>query len=179
MELWFILSLIITFLLIVWLFFNISYPNTTISLKRSSSKTFPDWEYLIFWWILCHVIYFLNIQYQQLVLTCCNSIVPYYMSKGIVIDETKEGGIDNIPISVKNQINADNLHPEDSLLTWKSEIPSIVNKCKKIIIQTDVYDTDVSNYYDIRHVEFYNLDFFYQKATWWNILSFPHHLVHK
>ena len=37
----------------------------------------------------------------------------------------------NIPTSVKNKTNNDNLYPGDSILTSQSEIPSIVNTFKK------------------------------------------------
>ena len=37
-------------------------------------------------------------------------ISTYYLSKLFVIVETEEGGLYNIPIRVKNKINAVNLH---------------------------------------------------------------------
>ena len=46
---------------------------------------------------------------------------PSYMffSEVFFIVETKDGGIYNIPMILKNQIYADNLHPDDSLLTQR------------------------------------------------------------
>ena len=61
------------------------------------------------------------------ILTCRSDLVLYYISKAFFIVETREVGLDNIPVSVKHQINADNLHPEDSLLTCKEEISSTIN----------------------------------------------------
>ena len=61
-------------------------------------------------------------------------------------------------MSVKNQINDDNLHPGDGILTWKLSILSIVNTLK-IIIPIDVYDTYISHYYNGHHVDFCNMEF--------------------
>ena len=99
------------------------------------------------------------------ILKCCSALVPCYRSKVFSVFETKEGGIYNILTSVKNKINADNLHPEESLITSKAVITLIVNTLKKIIIPTDVYDTYVSHYYDIRHVEFLSYSFFCQTSS--------------
>ena len=52
------------------------------------------------------------------------------------------------------KIHTDNLHQEDSLLTFKAEVPSILNILNKIIIERDMYDTYVSNFYEYHHVEF-------------------------
>ena len=57
------------------------------------------------------------------------------------------------------QINSDNLHPKDSILKFKAEIPSIVIKLNIIIIPRDVYDIYVSNFYDESHVTLFNLEF--------------------
>ena len=67
---------------------------------------------------------------STVMLTCHSALVPYCFSKGFFFFETKEGVIDNITMSVKNQINADNLHPEDSLLTRKAVISPIINTLK-------------------------------------------------
>ena len=40
------------------------------------------------------------------ILTCRNALVPYYFSKGFFIVETEVGGVDNITISLKEQIDA-------------------------------------------------------------------------
>ena len=50
-------------------------------------------------------------------MTCHSDLVTYYLSNGIVIAETKDYGLDNIPIRVQNKINAVGLHSKDSLLT--------------------------------------------------------------
>ena len=65
----------------------------------------------------CHG--FLQPSISKVILTCGSALVPYYPSKGFVIVETKEGVKYNIKMSVKDKINADNLHPKDSLLTCK------------------------------------------------------------
>ena len=96
---------------------------------------------------------------STVILTCRSSIVTYYIYKVFVIVETEEVGLYNIPISVKNQINADGLHTEDILLTWKASIPSIVSTLNKIIIPTDIYDTYVYNFYYDHSVTFYNPGF--------------------
>ena len=92
-------------------------------------------------------------------MTFRSALVPYYLSKGFVVFESEEGDIDNIPMSVKIQIHADNLHQENSLLTCKAEILSIINTLKIIIIARYVYDTYASNFYEYCHIEFYNLEF--------------------
>ena len=61
-------------------------------------------------------------------------------------------------MSLKTQIHAYDLHQEDSLLTCKASIPSIVNILNRIIIPIDVYEQYVSKFYDYHHVEFYNLE---------------------
>ena len=58
------------------------------------------------------------------------------------------------------QVRDDNLHQEDSILTYKVAIPSIGNILNKTIITSDVYEKYSSNFYDDRYVEFYDLDFF-------------------
>ena len=59
-------------------------------------------------------------------------------------------------MSVKNRINSDNVNHEDSLITCKAAIPSILDTLKQILIPVDVYGTYVSHYYDDIHVEFLN-----------------------
>ena len=54
---------------------------------------------------------------SKVILTCHSDLVTYYLSNGIVIAETKDYGLDNIPIRVQNKINAVGLHSKDSLLT--------------------------------------------------------------
>ena len=81
--------------------------------------------------------------------------------------------MDNTPMSVKHQINADNLHPKESLVTWKSSVTSIVNTLSKIIILKDVYDTYFSKFYDEFYVTFFNLKFDVSvkyRLNNWNIL---------
>ena len=81
--------------------------------------------------------------------------------------------MDNTPMSVKHQINADNLYPKESLVTWKSSVTSIVNTLSKIIILKDVYDTYFSKFYDEFYVTFFNLKFDVSvkyRLNNWNIL---------
>ena len=40
---------------------------------------------------------------STVILKCHNCLVPYYPSKGFVVVETEVGGVDNIPINVKNR----------------------------------------------------------------------------
>ena len=40
---------------------------------------------------------------STVILKCCSALAPYHLSKGFVIFEAEEGGIDNIPMSVKNK----------------------------------------------------------------------------
>ena len=94
---------------------------------------------------------------STVILKCHNYLVSYYSSKGFVIVETEVGGVDNIPINVKKQINPSHLNQDDSLLACKGYIPSIANTLNKIIIARDVYENYLSRYYDDRHVGFYNL----------------------
>ena len=54
------------------------------------------------------------------IFTYLSALVQYYISKGFKQFETEEGGIDNIPISVKIQINVDNLHPKEIILRRKA-----------------------------------------------------------
>ena len=49
----------------------------------------------------CHG--FVKSSISTYILTCYNSLVTYYISKGFVIIETEVGGVDNIPIIVKNK----------------------------------------------------------------------------
>ena len=76
------------------------------------------------------------------ILSCLSDLFTYYLSKGFVIVETEEGGLDNISISLKKKVNAVNLHNEESILPYKSAITSIFNTLK-ITIPRDVYDTYV------------------------------------
>ena len=83
-------------------------------------------------------------------------------------------------MNVKNKIDADNLHPEDNLLTCKSAISSIVNTLHKIFIPTDVYDMYVSHYYDYRYVELFNEEFnFLPNSVWINLSILPSSLSGK
>ena len=63
---WFILSLMIKFVLIVFVWFNKSYTSMTVNFKRPSSMICLGWEYLRFCWISCHIMDLLNLQYRQL-----------------------------------------------------------------------------------------------------------------
>ena len=96
---------------------------------------------------------------STVILSCLIDLVPYYLSEGIYIVETEEGGLDNIPIIMKNQTNAVNLNNGDSILTRKVEISSIVNILNKIIILRGVYDTYVSKFYYDFPVELFSLEF--------------------
>ena len=91
----------------------------------------------------CHGFYKSSI--STFILTCLSALVPYYFSKGFLIFETEEVGVDSISISVKMQIHTDNLYQEDSLLTRKAAIPPIVDKLRKIIIAKYVFNTYVYN----------------------------------
>ena len=98
----------------------------------------------------CHV--FSKYPISTVILSYDSSLVQYYLNEIFFIAETEEGGPYNTPITVKDQINAVNLHKEDNLLTYKAEIPSIVKTLNKIIISRDIYDIDVSIFYDEHHV---------------------------
>ena len=73
--------------------------------------------------------------------------------------ETVVGGVDNIPIVVKETINATHLREENCLLSYKADISSTVNTLNKIIMARDVSQKYVSKYYDDFLVEYYNLEF--------------------
>ena len=78
--------------------------------------------------------------------------------------ETDEISLDKIPMSVKKQINAVNLHHEYNLLKCTVLMISIVNALNKLIIPRNIYDSYVYNFYDESHVELFNQEFFGQKA---------------
>ena len=78
--------------------------------------------------ISCHG--FAKSSILTVILTCHNDLVPHYLSKIFFIVETEVGGVDYITMNVKEKINSDNLHQEDSLITRKADIPSVVNKLK-------------------------------------------------
>ena len=99
---------------------------------------------------------FSKYQISKVIWICLSEKVIYDISQGFFVVETKESGLDNIPTSVKNQINTDNLNPKNSVLPRKSEIASNVNVFLKIIIPTEMYDTYLSHYDDDRHVENFN-----------------------
>ena len=171
------LSLIITYVLIFLVCFKIIDPNTTISLKRPSSKICLGWEYLRFWWISFYVMDLWYIKYWQLswhtAVTWFHMISIKYFSLF-----KKKGWSIQYPISLKDKSMLIKLHPEDIFLTHRSAIPSIVNTLNKIIIPTDVYDTYVSHYYDDCRVEFltWNLN---NCQTWFLLTgtSYPNHCV--
>ena len=50
------------------------------------------------------------------------------------------GWIENIPMIVKNRMNAADLHQWEIIITVKEYIPSIVNTLKEIIIARYVYE---------------------------------------
>ena len=77
---------------------------------------------------------------STVILTFRSALVPYYINIVFFIVDTKEGGRANIPIRVKEQINAVYFNNEYSLLTFKVKIPSIVNTLNKIIIPRDVFN---------------------------------------
>ena len=52
-------------------------------------------------------------QQTTVILPCCSAHVSNYISKGSVVVETKEGGLDKVIISVQNKINAVATHDED------------------------------------------------------------------
>ena len=118
----FILSLIIRFVLVIWVCFRVIYQNKTISLKIPSATFFSGLGvYKIFMNIMsCHG--FSKYSTSTVILTFRSALVPYYLSKGFVIVEKKEDSLDNIPMMTKNQINDDNLHPKYNILTCTTEI---------------------------------------------------------
>ena len=105
----------------------------------------------------CHG--FLKSSILTVTLTYCSDQVSYDLSKGFFIVKIEEDGVNNIPMSVKIKTHADNVHQENSILTWKAAISSIINRLKNIIIKRYVYDTYVSNFYDDCNFEFYSLEF--------------------
>ena len=64
--------------------------------------------------------------------------MTYYLSKGFIIVEKVYGVFVNIPDPVIKKINISPLHDKDSLLAYKSEIPSIIKTLNKIVITKDV-----------------------------------------
>ena len=64
------------------------------------------------------------------ILTCRNSLVPYYISKLFFAVEIELGGVDSIYETVKKQINSTHLYEEEILLICKVAIPSIFNTLK-------------------------------------------------
>ena len=44
---------------------------------------------------------FVKSSISTIILTCCNALVPYYISKGFIIVETEVGDVDNISIILK------------------------------------------------------------------------------
>ena len=64
-------------------------------------------------------------------------------------------------IRVQKKINAVAKHNEDSVLTYKMVIPSIVNTLNKIYIPMDLYDVYATNFYIVCHLETFNLKFRY------------------
>ena len=95
------------FVLIIWVYFKESYPRTTITSKYQV-QLFSGLGILdIFMNIMsCHG--FVKSSVSTVILTCHNYLVMYYLSKGFVVVETEVGGVDNIPMFVKN--NATHLH---------------------------------------------------------------------
>ena len=71
--------------------------------------------------VSCHV--FAKSSVLAVILTWHNALVPYYLSKVFVIVEIEVVGVDNIPISVKEQISAADLRKEEITLTCKADIP--------------------------------------------------------
>ena len=51
--------------------------------------------------IPCHE--FVKSSISKAVLTCCNALVPYYLSKAFAIIEVESGGVDNITTTMKNK----------------------------------------------------------------------------
>ena len=64
-------------------------------------------------------------------LTCCIKLVSYYQSKGFVILENNADALRYIPKRVKQEINAEYLHPNDYVMVCNREILSAPNKLKK------------------------------------------------
>ena len=57
---------------------------------------------------------------STVILTCHSALVTYYLYKVFSVVKTEEVGIDNIPMTVKNKTNADNLYPKEILLIYKA-----------------------------------------------------------
>ena len=51
-------------------------------------------------------------QLWTVILTCLSTLVPYHLSKGSVVLEIEEDGLDNVPGGVKNKINDVDLYDE-------------------------------------------------------------------
>ena len=87
---------------------------------------------------------------MTVILTFCSALVTYHLSKGLFIVGTEEGGVYNIPTSVKIIFHGDNLHQEDIILTFKTAMTSILITLEQYIIARDVYEKYVSNF-DHKH----------------------------
>ena len=145
-------SFIISFVFILLVCFKISYPNTTVNLKTK----FNALSGMIISEILMNIMSchgFSKYPMSNVILTCRSYLVSCYINKYFVVVETEKFGQDNIPIMVKEKINAINLYKKEIILTCKAATTSVFNTLNKIDIPRYHYGTYVSNYYNDRHVE--------------------------
>ena len=105
-------SLIIPFVLIIWVYYNISYLLITTSLKNECNY-FSGLRITIIIMLSCHVMScygFSKVTTSTLILTCFSALVPYYLSKVFIIIEKLDEVFLNIPETALRQINASILH---------------------------------------------------------------------
>ena len=94
-----------------------------------------------------------------MILTCRSIIVSYFISKCFVIVETKEGNLDKFLRNIQEQNNSVVRQNNDSILTCKTVITSIVNILKNIYIHRTLYGEYFTKLYDDHHVEIFDLHF--------------------
>ena len=80
----------------------------------------------------CHG--FLNDENSTVILSCCIKLVDYYLSKGFLVIEKKSSAFNDVPLQVKQTVNKENLHENDSGIACYREIPSSDNTLKIITI---------------------------------------------
>ena len=70
---------------------------------------------------------------------CCSKLFGYYLSVGFVILENNSSSFSDVPLCLKQIINAEILHKNDLLMACYREMPSADNILKSITIFSGLY----------------------------------------
>ena len=85
---------------------------------------------------------------------CRINLLPYYLSKVILITKKYYQSLKNVPLRVKNHILAIYMFDSDSIMIYSNPITSVVNTLKSIYFAGALLDEFTSEYNNNKNYTF-------------------------